>query len=205
MNTNNQNKPHLLLVDDERVALAIIGNGLTRAGYKVSTAESVDEAEILLADGIQPDIVILDVSMPGRDGLVLAEQLFINQVPFILLTALSDKDVVDMATKFGALGYLVKPIIVKQLIPAIEAALIRAKEISGLKTSETQLQCALNSERDVSVAVGITIVEYGIERRAAFELLRRTARSQNRKLLELSQEVIHNQEAQNKLKSSKSP
>lgn len=196
MSFNGRNKSHILLVDDERVALAMISKGLTKYGYMVVTAESVDEAEVEIAR-VKPDLVILDISMPGKNGLVLAKQLSHNQIPFILLTAFSQPDFVEKATDYGALGYLVKPIAVKQLIPAINAALAQAKDIRSVKTSEAQLRGALNGERDISIAVGITMMKYHLDRQAAFELLRTTARNLNHKLIDLATEVILESESFN--------
>ena len=181
----------LLLVDDDRLVLVVLAQGLRDAGYQVATAESVDEAEALLSCGLRSDLAILDVRMPGRDGLELAARLqALDHVPFILLTAYSDPRIVEQAAAHGALGYLVKPVDTPGLIPAVEAALARAGELSGLKRSQRQLQTALDTERDISVAVGMVMMQLGLERREAFEMLRRVARSQRRKLAVIAAEVI---------------
>ena len=198
MNVNTTAERTILLVDDDRLVLSTLSRGLTGAGYSVSAAESVEEAEVILASGERPDLVILDVRLPGRSGLELAERLHsFEHIPFMLLTAYSDRDIVDRAAACGALGYLVKPVDTPQLLPAIKAALARAGEIYGLQTTERQLQEALNSEREISIAVGITMVQYRLERKAAFERLRKTARSQNRKLAELATDVIKASETLN--------
>jgi len=158
----------------------------------------VDEAEALLASGERPDLVILDVSMPGRNGLELAERLHsFDHIPFLLLTAYSDQAIVEQAAACGALGYLVKPVDTRQLVPAIEAALARAAELRSLRMTGQQLQNALDGEREISIAVGITMVQYRLDRKAAFELLRKTARSQSRRLAELAIDVIKASEALN--------
>ncbi|MDO9365353.1 MAG: response regulator [Methylotenera sp.] len=190
MNATPHIKPHILLVDDERVALAIHANGLISQGYTVSTAESVDEAEILLKKEVLPDIVILDVGMPDKSGLILAEQLSIKQIPFILLTAFSDQTTIDQATQYGASAYLVKPIVVKQLIPAIDAALVRAQEVQQLKVTRNQLTNALNGDRNVNIAIGIVMLKHRIDRKAAFNQLRDNARKQRKNIAELAKEVI---------------
>ncbi|TRW91196.1 ANTAR domain-containing response regulator [Candidatus Methylobacter oryzae] len=198
MNPDKITKHSLLLVDDERLVLATLGQGLSRAGYVVSSAESVDDAEALLASGERPDLAILDVSMSGRSGLELAERLHLfDHIPFMLLTAYSDQEIVQQAAASGALGYLVKPVDTRQLVPTIEAALARAAELQGLRTTGQQLQNALNNEREISIAIGITMVQYRLGRKAAFELLRKTARNQRRKLTELAADVIRASEALN--------
>jgi response regulator NasT len=191
MNSNIDSKYNLLVVDDDRLVLMTLAQGLSRAGYNVITAESADDAEAILASGVRPDLAILDVCMPGRSGLDLAERLrLFDHIPFMLLTAYNNHEIVEQAASIGAMGYLVKPIDTPQLVPAIEAVLARASELHDLKTSKQQLQHALDSEREISVAIGITMVQYRLDRKAAFEILRKTARSQRRKLVELAVDVI---------------
>lgn len=185
------NPAHLLLVDDDRLILATLANGLHGAGYQVSTAESVDDAEALLTSGLRPDLAIVDMRMPGRDGLELAARLReLDHIPFLMLSAYSDAQTVERASAIGALGYLVKPLDVAQIRPAIEAALRRARELDDLRQTRAQLQAALDGDRDINVATGITMVQYRLQRTAAFELLRASSRSQRRKLADLAREVI---------------
>jgi len=122
--------------------------------------------------------------------LILAEQLSIKQIPFILLTAFSDQTTIDQATEYGALAYLVKPIVVKQLTPAIDAALVRAQEVRQLKDTRNQLTNALNGDRNVNIAIGIVMLKHSIDRKAAFNQLRDTARKQRKNIAELAKEVI---------------
>lgn len=191
MNASIETETTILLVDDDRLVSSTLTMGLRRAGYRVLSAESVDDAEAILASGERPDLAILDVRMPGASGLELADRLrSLDHVSFMLLTAYSDQETVDRATASGALGYLVKPIDTPQLIPAIQAALARAKDIHSLQATERQLQKALDSEREISIAIGITMLQYRLDRKAAFELLRKTARSKGRKLSELAADVI---------------
>ena len=157
-----------------------------------------NDAEAILASGERPDLAILDVNMPGRSGLELAERLrSFDHIPFMLLAAYSDQEIVDKATAMGALGYLVKPVDTPQLLPAIKAALARAEDMQNLRAIGRQLQVALNGEREISIAIGITMMQYRLDRKAAFELLRKTARSQNRKLAELAADVIKASETLN--------
>lgn len=183
---------HLLLVEDDRLVLITMARALTQAGYQISTAESADEAENWLTEGHQrPQLVILDVHMPGQSGLSLAQRLReLDHIPFMMLSAYSDPATVAQATQQGALGYAVKPINPAQLIPAIETALARANELQALRTTRLQLQTALDNERDINVAVGITMMQHRMTRKAAFDQLRQGARSQQCKLVELAQSVI---------------
>jgi response regulator NasT len=142
-------------------------------------------------------MVILDVRMPERSGLELINRLDEFHIPFILLTAHSEQDIIRQATALGAMGYLVKPVNTTQLIPAIETALSRAKELSGLRKAKQQLQTALDADRAVSVAVGIVMDQHRINHDDALELLRNTARSQHLKLIELASSVVNSRETLN--------
>jgi response regulator NasT len=191
MNDRPRPKARLLLVDDDRLVLATLTSGLRKAGYDVTAVESAEEVEMLLASGEDPDLAILDIRMTGQDGLSLARRLReLDHIPFIMLSAYSDPAMIDQAIELGALSYMVKPLDIPQLLPGIEAALSRADELQGLRENRLQLQAALNAERDISVAIGITMVQQRLGRHAAFELLRKTARSQRRKLGDLAADLI---------------
>ena len=181
----------LLVVDDDRLVLAMIASGLTHAGYEVTTAESAEEAEAGLSGGQRPDLAILDVRMPGQGGLHLAQRLReLDHIPFMMLSAFSDPEIVAQAAQCGALGYAIKPLDLAQLVPAIEAALARANELQDLRATRHHLQTALDAERDISLAVGITMMQQRLNRNAAFEFLRKKARDQRSKLAALARNLI---------------
>ncbi|MHA7598912.1 ANTAR domain-containing response regulator [Alicycliphilus sp. T452] len=181
----------LLLVDDDRLILGTLAAGLRHMGYQVAVADCVEEAETLLSGGLRPDLAIVDVRLPGRDGLSLAQRLAeVDHVPFLMLSAYGDAATVERATHSGALGYLVKPLALHQIQPAIETALQRAGELDGLRRARTQLQSALDADREINVATGITMVQYRMARKPAFELLRNAARAQRRKLSAVAQEIV---------------
>lgn len=189
--TTSPNSRTILLVDDDRLVLATISQGLSVKGYKVVTAESAEDAEVALASGERPNLAIVDVNMPGKSGFELAERLrSLDHVPFIFLSAYSDPDFVEQASSLGALSYLIKPTDPLKIAPVVEAALARAEELKSLRDSERRLQAALDNEREISVAVGIAMMQYRLERRAAFELVRNTARKRRIKLIDLARNVI---------------
>lgn len=149
-----------------------------------------EEAKRVLALDV-PDIAVLDVRMPGLSGLDLARELNESlQTPFLFLTAYSEADVVVKAAEHGALGYLVKPVDIPQLVPAIEAALARAADLRRLRDTERQLQTALNENREVSMAVGLLMERRLLNRQQAFEALRSAARTQRRKIGEVAEEIL---------------
>jgi response regulator NasT len=188
----------ILLVDDDPLVLESLGGGLTDAGCVVLCAASVSEAEKLIASGQRPDIAIVDVVMPDRSGLDLAPRLReADDIPFVMISARSDPLLVEQATAAGALAYLVKPVDVVRLLPAIEAALACDAKLAELRKLGGQLQNALDSDRDTDVAVGVTMVQHEIGRNEAFDLLRGKARNQRRKLTELAREIVAAQEMLN--------
>lgn len=185
----------ILLVDDERLILTAMSRELRRAGYHTSTAGSVSEAEVWLGNNARPDLVLLDMRMPDGDGLELAPRLeALNRIPFILQTAYSEQDIINQANESGAMGYLVKPVTIAQLIPAIETALSRAREFSDLRKKEQQLQDLLGTDRMVSVAIGIVMDHYRINYDKAKESLRQEARSKSIKMSDLASSIIRSRE-----------
>ena len=199
MNTEiTTKKNHILMVDDDRLVLATLANGLERAGYRVSKAESVTEAEVMLDNHELPDMVILDVHMPDREGLMLTDRLQqLGQIPFIMLTAHADENIVARASESGAVGYLVKPVDITQLIPAIQAGLSRAHDLRELRQGNQQLQEALDADRTISVAIGIIMDQHRLDQHDALELLRRAARNQQIKLASLASVIVSSRETLN--------
>jgi response regulator NasT len=198
-------RPHLLLVDDDRLILATLASGLREAGYDVSTAVSGKDA-IEAATAGQFDLAILDVRMPGMDGIELARHLREGTtIPFLFLSAYGELDLVRRAADHGALGYLVKPADIPQIVPAIEAALVRAREIARLRSSEERLGTALAIEQKTRTAVGLLMERHGLNRQQAFEALRNQARSQRRKIAEVADEIIDAAEVLNAAVSKEAP
>ncbi|MBA1445683.1 MAG: response regulator [Chromatiales bacterium] len=190
----------ILLVDDDRLVLSTLGEGLRLAGYEVSEADS-GETAIELCSKLHHNLVVLDMRMPGIDGIEVARWLRQNSdIPFIFLSAYGD-DVVDRAVAEGALGYLIKPVDPPQLQAAIRAALGRSAEIRQLREKEGQLTQALSGERTVNTAVGIVAYREGLNEREAFERLRHHARSNHRKLTEVAQDLVNALETLNSVSS----
>ncbi|MDH4134120.1 MAG: response regulator, partial [Gammaproteobacteria bacterium] len=146
----------ILLVDDDRLILALVGEGLRKFNYEVETFSSGDEALARCRANPLPDLAILDVRMPGKSGIETARELRgASAVPYLFLSAYGDLDIVKSAVDEGALGYLVKPVDVAQIVPTIEAALARAAEMRELRERETHLNNALAAGRESSLAVGL--------------------------------------------------
>ena len=115
-------KGTILVVDDNRLVLATLSDGLTRAGYHVYDADNGDDA-ILIARAHRPELALLDIRMEGKSGFDVAHYLRHQcGMPFMFLSAFSDEQTVAQVKALGAVAYLVKPLDIKQIVPAVEAA-----------------------------------------------------------------------------------
>lgn len=180
---------HLLLVEDDLLILSTMARGLREAGYRISEAESAEEAMSLCAD-TRPDLAVLDVRMRGLSGLELGRWLAGHDISFLFLTAYDDETFVREAQQAGALGYLVKPLDVPRIIPSLETALARARDIAGLRESEEKLLAALETRHEIGTAIGLLMERHGQTAQQAFETLRGQARKQRRKVLEIAREML---------------
>ena len=190
MPNENRATTHVLLVDDDRPILMALADSMRRAGYAVSEAQS-GQAALDLAKTTPFDIALLDVRMPGMSGLELAQALSQQtDLPFLFMSAHSEMDVVKDAAEYGALGYLLKPVTITQVAPAIEAALARAQELRKLRESEANLNVALASGRELNIAIGIVMERNRVDRQGAFDILRIHARSQRRKMSDVAEEFV---------------
>jgi len=185
-----QHLRRILLADDDRLVLSTLSQGLRDSGYEVFEATDGDAA-IRVCEDAHPDLAILDMRMPGKTGVEVAHYMRENtNVPFMFLSAYGDKEVVQLAVEEGALGYLVKPLDIPQVVPSIEAALARADELRRLRKSQDDLSTALEGGRETSMAVGLIMERYRLTRQTAFEALRFHARSERRKLAAVASELL---------------
>jgi response regulator NasT len=189
--------PHILVVDDDALALTILSEGLGAAGYMVTTAESGEDA-LECAKGQNFDLAIVDMNMPGISGAALAKQLLSAYACLsLILSGRNDAESVKTAVAEGALGYLVKPIEVPKLIPSIETALARCAEMSDLARSRENLSVALREGRETSIAVGILVERLRLDRETAFARMRDGARSRRKRVSQIAAEIIQASEVLN--------
>lgn len=180
----------LLVVDDDRLVLANVADGLEQAGYAVARAATGEEAIRICAEA-PPDLVIMDLRLPGLSGTETARRIREHsKIPVFFLSAFDTEDVVKEAVANGGLGYLVKPVRLNQLLTSIKAALARAADIETLETTEEHLRIALQGDRNIGIATGILMERHRISARAAFELLRKRARSQRQKVSEVAEQLV---------------
>lgn len=193
------NKRYILIVDDDLLLLEFLGEVLRHAGYETAQASSAEQALELIGQR-EPDLALLDIHMPGMSGLDLAKQLHSQtSVPFMFLSGRGDSDAGKQAASFGAVGFVVKPVDEKHLMPAFEAGLARADEIRQLRRTELNLNAALAAGRETSLAVGLLMGKFQTDRNTAFEVLRDHARSSRRKVNEIADQLLTAEETLNLL------
>ena len=180
----------LLVVDDDRLVLANLADGLEQAGYAVSRAATGEEAIRICAEA-PPDLVIMDLCLPGLSGIETARKIRqTSKTPVLFLSAYDTEDLVKEAVADGGLGYLVKPVRLNQLLISVKGALARAADIEVLEATEERLLVALKGDRNVGVAIGILMERHRLTAAEAFETLRGKARARQRKLGEVAAEIV---------------
>jgi two-component system, response regulator PdtaR len=175
-------KGKILVVDDDRLVLATLTHGLMGAGYDIIDADNGDDA-ILLAREHRPDLALLDIRMEGKSGFDVAAYLReYCQVPFMFLSAFSDEQTVSQVKELGAVAYLVKPLDIHQIVPAVEAAFAQLSRRSAEPVVPAKGQGEDALAHTVAMAVGVLMHRYSLPRAAAFERLQRLAATESRPL-----------------------
>ena len=168
-------KGKILVVDDDRLVLATLTHGLLQAGYEVIDADNGDDA-ILLAREHRPDLALLDIRMEGKSGFDVAAVLRQSmQTPFMFLSAFADDDTVAQVKALGAMDYLVKPLEVRQILPAVEAALARLRERPAADAAARPAAAAPFASSSAATAIGILMQRHALGRAAAAQRLERLA------------------------------
>jgi len=199
MNSAPIAKRCILIVDDDLILLQFLTEVIGHAGYETVSANSGEQALGLIGER-EPDLALLDITMPGMTGLELAKHLKTHTtVPFMFLSAIGDSESTRQAAAYGAVGYLIKPVDAERLMPAFEAGLARADDIRQLRRTELNLNAALAAGRETSLAVGLLMGKFQTDRNTAFEVLRDHARSSRRKINEVADQLLTAEETLNAL------
>jgi DNA-binding response OmpR family regulator len=188
-------KGTILVVDDNRLVLATLTDGLAQAGYDVIDADNGDDA-ILLAREHKPDLALLDIRMEGKSGFDVAQYLRTQcRMPFMFLSAFSDEETVAQVEALGAVAYLVKPLDIRQIVPAVEAAFAhleagRAESAAG--HAQPRRGTASNDSLDLGIAMaaGVLMHRHSLKRGEAMERLRRLASTDQRSVHEQAELLL---------------
>lgn len=185
-------KPHrVLIAEDEALIRLDLAEMLTEEGYQVVGQAGDGQEAVELAESLRPDLVIMDVKMPRRDGIDAAGEIASKRIaPIVVLTAFSQRDLVERARDAGAMAYLVKPFSITDLIPAIEVAVSRFAEISALESEVTSLSERLATRKLVERAKGLLQIKQGMTEPEAFKWIQRAAMDRRTTMKRVAEVVL---------------
>jgi response regulator NasT len=181
-----------LICEDEGVTVMQIRKTLVRAGYQVIGEAVEGRRAIDLARDLLPDLILMDINMQGPiDGITATREILQNHpVPIIMLTAYSDDAYVDAALDAGACAYLVKPITSEQLLPAIQAAIVRFQTLQTALQEATDLKEALETRKMVESAKSMRIERRQITESDAFLLIQKMSRDKSQTMRRTALDIL---------------
>ena len=186
----------VIIAEDEALIRLDLKEMLEEEGYSVVAEVGDGQQAVDRATELRPDLVILDIQMPVLDGLSAAEQIASARIaPVIVLTAFSQRELVERARDAGAMAYLVKPFSKNDLVPDIEVARARFSEMTALDGEVRTLEERLETRKVVEKAKGLLMAEQGISEAEAFRWIQRTAMNQRTSMTGLAQSIIDAQAA----------
>ncbi|MEU7868601.1 response regulator [Dactylosporangium sp. NPDC049140] len=181
----------VLIAEDEALIRLDLREMLVEEGYDVVGEAGDGETAVRLAEELKPDLVILDIKMPIMDGLAAAEKIAGGRIaPVVILTAFSQRDLVERARAAGAMAYLVKPFQKSDLVPAVEIAVSRYAELSVLESEVATLTERLETRKVVERAKGQLMATYGMNEPQAFKWIQRTAMDHRMTMREVADRII---------------
>jgi response regulator NasT len=186
----------ILIAEDETLIRMDLAEMLRENGYEVIGEATNGEEAITLANELKPDLAILDVKMPKLDGITAAETI-VKISPVLMLTAFSQKDLVERALDAGVMAYVVKPFTIDDLIPAIEIATTRHTQMIALQNEVADLTERLETRKLVDRAKGILMQAMKLSEPDAFKWIQRTAMDKRVSMKQVAEAVIDPSSAQN--------
>ena len=181
----------VVLAEDEALIRLDLKEMLEEEGWHVVGEAGDGETAVALAEQHRPDLVILDVQMPILDGIAAAERIASARVaPVVILTAFSQRDLVERARQAGAMAYLVKPFQKKDLLPTIEMATSRFSEIVSLEAEVTDLHGRLEARKIIERAKGVLQAEHGMSEPDAFRWIQKRAMDERSSMRALAEQVL---------------
>ena len=190
-------KIRILVAEDETIIRLDLVEMLTEAGYEVIAQAENGAVAIELAKEHKPDLAILDVKMPEVDGITAAEQI-ISISPVLMLTAFSQRELIERARDAGVMAYVVKPFSINDLVPAIEIAISRHKQMKSLEAEVADIYERLESRKIIDRAKGILMKALNLSEPEAFSWIQKTAMDRRISMKEVAAAVIDPQLAPDK-------
>jgi response regulator NasT len=186
----------VLIAEDEALIRLDLKEMLEEEGYVVVAEVGDGQAAVEQAKQLRPDLVVLDVQMPVLDGIAAAEQIAAARIaPVIVLTAFSQRELVERARDAGAMAYLVKPFSKNDLVPAIEVAVGRFQEMHALDAEVADLKERLEARKVVEQAKGRLMASRGMTEAEAFRWIQRTAMNERTSMKALAQAILETEAA----------
>lgn len=184
-------RTRVIIADDESLIRMDLREMLTNLGYLVVGEVADGRSAVNQARELRPDIVIMDIKMPDMDGIEAASILTQERIaPVVLLSAYSQRDLVDRARDAGVTAYLVKPYREEDLTPAIEVALARFREFQVLQQQVSDLQQALETRKLVDRAKGILMDKQGLTEAEAFRRIQKMSMDNRKPMKEVAEAII---------------
>ncbi len=183
--------PRVVVAEDESLIRLDLVEMLREEGYDVVGEAGDGEQAVALTTDLKPDLVVMDVKMPKLDGISAAEKIAGQRIaPVVMLTAFSQRELVDRAREAGAMAYVVKPFGKDDLVPAIEIAIARYAEILAVEAEVADLEERLESRKIVDKAKGLLQVGLGLTEPEAFRWIQKTAMDLRKSMREVAEGVI---------------
>ena len=186
----------ILIAEDETLIRMDLAEMLRESGYEVVGEATNGEEAIALANELRPDLAILDVKMPKLDGISAAE-VIVPLTPVLMLTAFSQKDLVERALDAGVMAYVVKPFTINDLLPAIEIATVRHAQMIALQNEVSEFSERLETRKLIDRAKDILMQAMKLSEPDAFRWIQRTAMDRRVSMKEVAEAVIDPSRAQN--------
>lgn len=181
----------VVIAEDEAIIRLDLRETLEEEGYEVVGEAGRGDQALKLIRELQPDLAILDVKMPGMDGLEVARQLGDERICGVLvLTAFSQREIIEQARDAGALAFLVKPYQKSDLIPAMEMAIARFRELQALSEQNDVLEEKLESRKIIDRAKGRLIDEFAMKEQEAFAFIQQTAMTERSRMRDVAEKIL---------------
>jgi two-component system, response regulator PdtaR len=181
----------IMVVEDESILRMDIKEMLKEAGYDVVAEANSGDAAIELAALHQPDLIVMDIKMPKMNGIKASRIIYqAFQIPALLLTAYSERDLVEEAKNAHILGYLVKPISERDLIPAVEIALAQANRLKTLVNDIKKMEAKIEDQKTIQRAKGILMEVYQVGEEQAFKMLRSYSMNHGNTMKQVAEYII---------------
>jgi response regulator NasT len=181
----------VLVAEDEALIRLDLTEMLTEEGYQIAGEAGDGEAAVELARSLGPDLVIMDIKMPKKDGIEAAGTIVEERIaPVVMLTAFSQRDLIERARDAGAMAYLVKPFARHELVPAIELAVSRFAEKKALEDEVATLSDRLETRKVVDRAKGLLMSKQNMSEPEAFRWIQRTAMDRRTTMKAVAEAVV---------------